>query len=58
MMNSELSFLVYINDAPFCIVYGSEQDASDFCNRNGAKYEPIVTVTVRYGLERATERGA
>lgn len=49
-MSKNQSFLIYVENKPFCVVYGSEQDANDFCTGRSATYEPIVTVMVQYGL--------
>lgn len=54
-MKQELSFLVYIDDKPFCVMCGSEQDVMDFVVDRNAHYEPIVTVMVSRGLDHSKQ---
>ena len=52
-----LTFLIYIDEKPFCMLYGTEQDAVDFVKGRNATYEPFVTIMVQYGYGEPKETG-
>lgn len=58
IMMINATYLIYIDDKPFCVLYGTEQDAKDFVENRNATYEPFVTVMVQYGFGDSKKRGA